>query len=540
MAPQDLYPEVIASPQNWLDDTWSAVDTGGGAIADPGIGDVGDNAWFSEKSGNVTLTANTATFAGLDMTKGSGYVSTLAMAGFDIDANASISLRGTITGDAGAVIYCGGSVILNPSMTFDTDVAMVMDAGAGSVTISCNSVAIGPLTINAGAADDVTVSSHLTCAAFVLTAGDFRTNTYDFTPASISGAAGNLAFSTSTVVCAAGTIALDNITATIGAGDVTCTELGIGAGGTLTSSASWSLTGDFDLDGGTFDMGTNKLTVDGSYTKTGGTLSNPGTLEMMGTGNLYSDTTNYPDKLLLSSGADVTLITGNSYFLNALDVEAGSQLIMGGRVIRVASAGAAPIHVEGTVTATTGYLEVVTLANYTNSSVINMPGVKLRMRGANFVWTQTGALTCGDLELYGANTGSVLTFTPTTLIAADVQLGTAEAANNGAILNLGAGQHSIASVTMGNDANTGNELNYDTCGITVTGTIDGNSQDTNPMTVTSNGANMHGGTILDVDCTGILHCWGVTASGTNSVDVAHESSLGSGVANVGTNMPMAA
>jgi len=62
--------------------------------------------------------------------------------------------------------------------------------------------------------------------------------------------------------------------------------------------------------------------------------------------------------------------------------------------------------------------------------------------------------------------------------------------------------------------------------------------DTVDITVTSNGANLHGGTIQDTTVTGLVHAWGVI-DGTGNTNVAHESSIGPG-ANVGTGIGMAA
>ena len=86
-------------------------------------------------------------------------------------------------------------------------------------------------------------------------------------------------------------------------------------------------------------------------------------------------------------------------------------------------------------------------------------------------------------------------------------------------------------IVAGNAANNGNAIALDSCSLQCSGAFDGDN-----IAITSTGANLHGGTILDCDVTGILHCWGVTDGGGNS-NAAHESPIGP-AANVGTGIGM--
>ena len=149
--------------------------------------------------------------------------------------------------------------------------------------------------------------------------------------------------------------------------------------------------------------------------------------------------------------------------------------------------------------------------------------------------------TGGALIIYNATDGRIVTLNMNgySLQCGQLKLGHSTAAKTGSgIVYLGSGTHSLASVIMWHDANTQNALHLDSGSIFLTNTLDGNSEDTNPMEITSVGANLIGGTLLDTAVDGILHSWGVTSTGVVPINVVHEGSsagaaLGNGLSLVG-------
>lgn len=552
MAAQDLYPEVIASPQDWSDDSWNTVDTGGGAIEDPGVGDAGDNAWFSEKSGNVTLTANTATFEDLDMSKGAGYAATLIMAAYDIDADGDVTLEGTLTGDSGAIIYCGGSLMLMSGLAFDAtgkNIAVVMDAGTGAHTIESNDVVMGALTIDDDTGDATfTLADAMSCGAFVLTDGIFSTANFAWSVAGITGTGGTLNFGDSLVVAGGYDIDLDNITATAGAATLIADNVDTG-GGSLTMTDDLIITGNFELEsGGTLTMATKTLTVSGDYINSGGTMVTPGKLTMTGaTVSLKSGTSNYPASLALGATAGVTLGAA-SRFVGGLDVPAEATLALGNYELRACSASAPDANSfrsEGEVTAGTGIIVFYFTSSTSNSPILNFGSVGLTVLGTSSdTWTQTGRLTCGALTIKDTTAGQATIFTlagtPATMGA--VTLGAS--GNKSGILVLGPHVYTIASVTIGHDDDANSALTLANSNILLSGILNGDSEGTNGITVTSVGANIVGtgasAEIKQVDSDAVIHCWGLIDGGDNNQYVCHESSLGGPAVNVGCGLAIAA
>ena len=508
--------------------TWENTPGGGEDSGPPAIGDI---VVMNVAGTNVTLDqAITNAYGSLNMT---GFTGTLIMGVNDLDVDGNVTLDGTLTGTGISDIFCKGNFETISGIMFDVSIRTVLDAATGAITITSNGVGIGLLTVNdAGGDATFTMQDDLTALGVAITDGAFSTGNFDLTVSGggISGTGGEFAFGTSTVDADIDDIDLDNITATVGLASWTAANVLTGAG-SLTMSDDLTLTGSFDLEaGGTLDMGNvnNVLSVSASYTYTTGTMANNGILEMTGTGNLHSGSTNVPNFLQLTSilngdatDADVTL-TGTSTFKTGMDIPEGATLNLVAQTLSpYLQTGNFndTLHCEGDITATTGKVNIYPNQSLSNSLVCNFGSVRVIMAGYDDdTWTQTGAFTCGALAIYDHHAGHAQTFDISgNLTAANVVLGLT--GNKSGILNLGGGMHSIASLTDAGATDLNNALDLDKCHLECSGILNGDN-----ITVTSTGANLHGGTIRNADVTGVLHCWGVTDGGSNSVDVAHEGS----------------
>ncbi len=270
-------------------------------------------------------------------------------------------------------------------------------------------------------------------------------------------------FSTQTAVVS-GDITLDKVTATIEAADITAANFDLGAAGSLTMSDDLSLDGDFLLDGGTLTMAGNKLTVTGSYIKTSGTMVTPGTLEMTGTGNLSTATSNYPKRFVLGASSIITL-TGNSRFQNGANIPSGAVLHLLGRTLALlylsSSPPADPLYCEGAVDhTTTGNIDINANVNITNNAVVDFSSVPTAIRSnTGKSWAQTQVFTCGALSIRDSNNGSVQTVSIINLTAGIVTLGDAAALDRSGDLTL-SGRCSIEGLVAGNATNTANAITF--------------------------------------------------------------------------------
>jgi len=215
----DKYGDNLAF--NWPDQ-WCDADDGVQDVAAPGAS---DTANLTFNSGNCTLTGDVAAIVKLDMKQyGPPYAGTLAMSVYSINASGDLSLAGTITGDAGAIIYGGGDLEVDAGMSFDTDVEIELGASSGGKGINTVGVALGPLKIDAAGAA-YNLSFPLSCGDFELAGGTFNFNTKAVTCGSLT--------------ISGGTFDMQDETLTLNAGS-TLTH----SGGELTSSTDYGATID--------------------------------------------------------------------------------------------------------------------------------------------------------------------------------------------------------------------------------------------------------------------------------------------------------
>lgn len=307
MAARTLYPTQDAGPTNWSVAAWSVADDNAKDEAKPING---DTVIFTTNSGETTLDENSADLVAF--TLGGG---TLDMGTNNLTiTTGDCTLDDTLTASAGAVITCGGSIVLAAGMTLPVEIAWVMNAATGTESIYTDGVTIGPLTINDGGGDaEFQLSDALTCAAFVLTDGAFKTNNYDWTPDSINGTGGELDFSTSTVV-ASGDIILDDIIASVGVANITAAHLDIGTNGSLTATGDFTTDADVAIDGGIMDLASQ------TWTQTAGDIMTHVSGVLTCTGD-YSAT-------ISAAGNTISNITGANwiYVVNGTDGSGNTKL----------------------------------------------------------------------------------------------------------------------------------------------------------------------------------------------------------------------
>ena len=276
-------------------------------------------------------------------------------------------------------------------------------------------------------------------------------------------------------------ITLDNMTVTTAAATITGdVNLGdVGGAGTLTMSDTLTIDGGFLLDGGTLTMAANKLSITGSYIKTSGTMVTPGELEMTGSGkNLNPGITNNPAALELGSIANINL-AANGVFKSGMEIPSGSTLNLQGfelTLYRLAAGDQTDtLHCEGTITRTTGSINLRPGMNVSNGLVFNAPDIPVKFESWGVhTWTQTAAWTCSSLNPWDSSNAGAYTFSidGASLTVGAVTLGKSAAVAGSGGLNLGSGVHSITSVAAGNAANSANALDFGTSTTTVTSAFD--------------------------------------------------------------------
>jgi len=305
--------------------------------------------------------------------------------------------------------------------------------------------------------------------------------------------------------------------------------------GVVTQDEDCPVTGSlssFEMGGGTWVDAAFDVFVSGNMLISGGTLTSTGKWTMTGNGNLRcEDGGNIIKELVVDSGNTATLAN----VVRAASVDfCGATVAMGANHLYISATANNPVLVDAStiITASTGLFEI---QHNTLGGTLQQSAMIFGSFGGNLYFTMANGTIVqmtGDLDIgagpvtvrgNGIGNNGTLDMNGNDLTCGGITLGRAAGSGSG-ILLCGEGIISAASVTMNHDDNDGNILAFDTCNWTSSGIIDGNNQDTNPMTVTSTGANLHGGSLLDVTCTGPLHCWGVTDSGNNSVDVMHEGS----------------
>jgi len=442
------------------------------------------------------------------------------MAAFTSKATGDWNAAGQTTWNEAGVPVAGDIIIVQNTHVvtlagIPACLTLSIDAG-GEVTDATNNVG---LTLTG----TLVITGTLTC-------GD---NTSVISGTTITGT-GSLAINDCTLSFS-GIIALDNITATVGGATIGASNVDLGPGGSLTLSAATVIDANFLLDGGELDFGPYRLAVFGNIIRTSGTDS--------------ADTGGGFD---VSQDADV--VWANSYSFIEWGILAGvTATVTGGVGGRKFIADATSSIVGGGNTLTiwnpnaNNYLSLpVGVADNlnvlarigdgrTNSYDIDTGGgtFSISPPGTFGTVTQSGDLYCSTCTLRPNGEGTTETFNMDGRLIATgiVTLGTV--GNRSCILNLSDKMHSIGGLVDGAGTNLNNALDLASCHLECSGAFDGDN-----IAVTSNGANLHGGTIQDTTVTGLVHAWGVTDGGGNT-NVAHESSIGPG-ANVGTGIGMAA
>lgn len=460
----DLYPET--DPQNWVDSVWDALDAGGGSTDPPGVGNVGDNAWFSNNSGDVTLTENTVQFADLDMSQGEGYGGTLALVGWKILASGNVNLFGTVTGDPGAIIECGGSFDSDANMSFDTDVKLDMVGIANTTyTFTSNSISLGDIEFDDSAGDATyQLGDALTAADITLTDGVLDFNDQDVTVTSITQADGTILG---------------------GSGNIEFTDLTL-AGALTAETSTFTMTASGDVDTGT--------------SRTFYTLATAAGVTMEVLDHLEA-------KKFVLNGDDVTSAADKGLY--AKSVTAGGWWTQNSLVSVKLTCPSTAYSPGDDIVLENKVVDIYSTSSHsmTMDANINTKGGDLSVRGI-------GAGTDMTLDMAGYNLS---------LAGGDLKLGNSSGTGDGRAY-LGEGIITLTDILVGHNDNDTDELHCETCMLHLLGTLYGNNQG-NAITVTSGGANVHGGTIQDVTCTGgPLHCWGVTDGENNSALVCHEGS----------------
>ena len=314
-----------------------------------------------------------------------------------------------------------------------------------------------------------------------------------------------------------------------GTGTVTNNATALGGADTVINTA------------GTITLATDFPTID--FTRTLGAvvtdavaiIASGNVLHSGGTGNplitmtgdktfTWASNTDPPARLTVADGATVTR-TGATSYVRSLVVEEGGELVGDSSIVISLNGDFAPSSCAGAITGGILYISPIT-AHRSNTGDFTGLTCDVNINGTTDAvnFTQNGRFeTTGNLIVANANNDRWVGFVVNGLLrCGDVTLG--GSGNRSGVLSLGSGSHHLASVIMGDDANTANGLLLGSSSVFLSGTADGNSPDTNPMTITANGANLHGGTLLDANVVGPLHAWGVTIAGATTKDVLHEGS----------------
>ena len=314
-----------------------------------------------------------------------------------------------------------------------------------------------------------------------------------------------------------------------GTGTVTnnATDLGgadtvINTAGTITLATDFP-TIDFTRTLGAVVTDAFAIIASGNVLHSGGT-GNP-LITMTGDKTFtWASNTDPPARLTVADGATVTR-TGATSYVRSLVVEEGGELVGDSSIVISLNGDFAPSSCAGAITGGVLYISPIT-AHRSNTGDFTGLTCDVNINGTTDAinFTQNGRFeTTGNLIVANGNNDRWVGFVVNGLLrCGDVTLGSS--GSKSGKLSLGSGSHHLASVIMGDDANTANGLLLGSSSVFLSGTADGNSPDTNPMTITANGANLHGGTLLDANVVGPLHAWGVTIAGATTKDVLHEGS----------------
>ena len=304
----------------------------------------------------------------------------------------------------------------------------------------------------------------------------------------------------------------------------------IGANGSLTLSDDLVIVGNFELGGGTWDMGSNDMTVYGNLIYSGGSMANDGRV-IQGSGNL--DWFTAPNLLDYEQAAgSLVSIVGAPYswvrkFTQAVDATLQSPT---GKYMLMYQADAGWWNALGTVTADVHVNRTLTAPGNT-ISLVNAD-LYFETNAVHSITMDAGiALGTGALRVHGSGAAPgcyTLTMGSHGVTCGDVVIGKASAVTGKGIVDLGSGTHSIASIAGGHADNDGNTLALGTCTIlNMTTGIVGVNLDT----VTATVAHLYGdgtSTITDVTLasgTIICHNFNKTGSTGNTGDIIFVSGV---------------
>ena len=316
---------------------------------------------------------------------------------------------------------------------------------------------------------------------------------------------------------------------------------------------------DFQIYSGEFDLNGYTLTANGNFTLGGGTIyGNYGTLEVDGDATYsYGDAVDldlrmtgggatldwyvYNDdrrlqSLTVGSGADVTL--ANHLYTEALHIESGGTLNpeSSRRVLLYWPSGDGFLSCDGSCQTSVDVTIFSDRYNYGNVTGVTN-NVKFYTTSGNLkTLTQYGDIQASsDIEVSNLqNDSGYSTLDMRGGLTCDtLRLGAPTAVNGSGRIKMGDRVHSLNYITKGNSANTNNAMDLQGCAILPPQIIDGEY-----ISVTSAGANIHGGIVRSLNSAGIVHLWGPEdGSHSNSIDVVTE---GSNASPCGTQMGIGA
>ena len=284
-----------------------------------------------------------------------------------------------------------------------------------------------------------------------------------------------------------------------------------GASGDLT------ITGNLTVTGAWAGHASHELVVTGDLKYTGATSASNIYVKMTGTANIYGQRlNNVPSLITVATGADTT--TQGAYAnAKGLVVETGGTL-GGSAYFLFYFPNNDFCDVQGTCSCQLRFRS----SGRTNSGKIVTTDL-FNMQCSNGVVTQSGDIDVNSLIIggNGANQYGGLTYTGTNADLGDITLGNAGDLSQTGRLDLNCTTVSMASVTATAETHLTNthQLNFRSCSLTLSGTLDGSNIDT--AGVSNTAATVTGGTISNLDC-----------SSTNELDATGGATDGGGNLNI--------
>jgi hypothetical protein len=446
---------------------WSATSGGAPGASAPGAA---DTAIFDAASGAiaVTIAAGGHTWAALNM---AGYAGALAIGAQTLISTGAAVLEaaGGLTSDAGGVLECQGSITYNTS------------AGSWS------------------GFDGTLKATGTNGATLLLTpAGE----EYALPQFEIDNNVGVASFTY------AGAYALRCLQFTFTAGKYDGNDKGVYIFGTGSSDAN--------------------------FTTDGGTWTNSGTVMLIGDGSLDTEYTTIPDELALYDGVTATIANGTQGQASKLTVPITATITAPGTGKIEIRGGVADFwNVAGTidcdvVVANTEYppgADVTITGDH--DLTIETTSTRDITAANNGAWASDVDTAGGTLSIRGTGNGDVMTVEFTGDIITNQIVDGRDAAYSGSgVISLGPGNHRIGGggIARGNAANSANAIALETCNLT----LDGGEFNATGITVTNDGAAIHGGTVSNCDVSGSnpLNAINGVTDGTGNTDVIFEGDSG--------------